>query len=150
MPSYETLAAIANAYTPTIGLLWLACVLRAAFAQDWPVAAWRLALGLACVAICYAMMFADKALALWPAFGLDYSTHAAVSFAFVALLCTLLPRARWVWIGSLVAYAGLMMIQRYHSLADILSTAAVIGPPIVALCLRVGRRARVATPIVAA
>lgn len=136
MPDYETLDAIADAYTPLLGGLWLILALSPLAQRQWRLAGMRIAFGLATLVVCYSLMFADKALGLWPAVGLDYSTHSAVAIAAVAILCTLLPRGRPVWLASLLAYFALMLYQRYHSVADILSTSAIVAPPIVWLCVR--------------
>jgi len=136
MPDYETLDTIADAYTPLLGGLWLILALSPLVQRQWRLAGMRVAFGLATLAVCYGLMFADKALGLWPAVGLDYSTHSAVAIAAVGILCTLLPRGRAAWLASLFAYFALMRYQRYHSVADILSTTAVVAPPVVWLCLR--------------
>ncbi|WP_374402986.1 hypothetical protein [Niveibacterium sp.] len=136
MLDYETLDAIADAYTPLLGGLWLLLAVSPLPRGQWRLAALRIALGLTTLVVCYGLMFADKALGIWPALGLDYSTHSAVAIAAVGILGTLLPRLRPTWIASLLAYFALMLYQRYHSLADIATTAAVIAPPVVWLCMR--------------
>lgn len=136
MPDYETLDAIADAYTPLLALIWLACALWPLFWWRWRLSTRRMALGIASVLPCYILMFAERALGLWPRLGLDYSTHSAVAIAFVAILCTLLPRLRLVWLASLFAYFALMRYQGYHTVADILSTSAVVAPVIIYVCIR--------------
>ncbi|MCX9157410.1 hypothetical protein OPU71_14880 [Niveibacterium sp. 24ML] len=137
--NYETLDTLADAYTPLLALLWLALILHPLLARQWRTAVLRSALGISCLAVCYGLMFADRVLALWPAIGLDYSTHSAVAIAFVAILCTLLPRQRLAWIASLLAYFLLMLYQRYHTVADILSTAIAVTPPVAYLCVQLAR-----------
>ena len=136
MPDYDTLDTIADAYTPLLALLWLALTLSPLHTRQWRLATMRVVLGIATLAVCYALMFADKALGIWPAVGLDYSTHSAVAIAFVSIHCTLLPRLRMLWLGSLLAYFALMLYQRYHTVADILSTSAVVAPAVAWLCVR--------------
>lgn len=141
MPSYETLDAIADAYVPALGILWLLLVLAALLAREWKAALMRLALGSANLVVAYGLMWLDSMLGAWSAIGLDYSTHAAVAFALVLAAGTiarhlLLPAAL-----SLALYACLMLYQQYHSVADIASTLLVIGPPIAALSSRWSRLA---------
>lgn len=75
--------------------------------------------------IAWGMMVADRIWNIWPAWRLDYSTHTAVSLAFLVGLCVSAPRQTPVWAFSLAVYAVLMMGLDYHSMADIVSSAAV-------------------------
>jgi hypothetical protein len=133
MPDYETLDAIADAYIPSLGLIWLAVSLAAFAARSWRLGGWRLLLGLSGLAVGYAVMFLDEALGIWPRLGLDYSTHTALAIAFVAVNGRLLPRLWALWGASLAAYMGLMLYQEYHSALDVLTTAAVVAPAVFVL-----------------
>jgi hypothetical protein len=129
MPSYETLDAIADAYTPFLLAASLAMVLVAAIKAEWRLAGRRLLAVIGMLAIAYGLMFLDRRFDLWPAFGLDYSTHTAVTVGLVAFLAVDKPRFAAVWATSLVAYFLLMLYQRYHTGADIATTAIVVAVP---------------------
>lgn len=140
--SYETLDTIADSVNPLLACLallfpWLDR--KAVRDRGSPLGFWaRTLLSLAAV---YALMFADNRFHLWPSLGLDYSTHTAFAVAIVTSLGTM--TFRWLYfLGPVLAgYAGLMMYLGYHTLADILSTAVVIGP-ITWVIHRVGRKGR--------
>src|SRR5690606_6806076 len=76
--------------------------------------------------VSYGLMFLDNALGIWPAVGLDYSTHTAVALTLVLSLCGL-ARPFWKLLASsFVLYALLMLYQKYHTVPDILSTMVPI------------------------
>lgn len=125
---YETLDKIADAYTPLLLIIFLTgfCI---RLKQAWPVyllAATYMFRFLLLIAFSYGLMFLDNSLGIWPAIGLDYSTHTAVALALVICLVDVFPKARWLSIGSMFAYVGLMLYQQYHSLLDILSTGIIV------------------------
>lgn len=127
--SYETLDAIADSYIPILLFLFIASFLSKLY-KLWPC--WKpltihiaFLIGLAVIA--YGLMFLDSALGIWPHFGLDYSTHTAVSLVLVFLLCALMPASRIRLIISFVAYVLLMLYQKYHSAADIFTTALIVS-----------------------
>ncbi len=78
------------------------------------------------MAAMYGLGWLDARLYVWESVGMDYSAHSG----FVVVLVV----SMWLWkraagvaaaaIG--VAYALLMLYQRYHTIADIVSTVAVI------------------------
>lgn len=140
MLSYESLDAIADSVNPTIGVLaLLAPWLRRKGAR------YALALNgltLVAVAIAYALQAIDAQIRLWPSLGLDYSTHTAV---FVAIASSLWQHGRWLRIAAVVlavAYAALMLFQRYHSWLDITSTTLVMLIPVFALWWTWARRSK--------
>lgn len=123
MLSYETLDGIADSINPLLGILALALPwlrrrgmrLRALILNLLTIGA---------VAVAYAGQALDAGLRLWVQGGLDYSTHTAV---FTAIASSLWQQGNaWRWVSALVGagYAALMLWQRYHSLLDILTTAA--------------------------
>lgn len=127
--SYETLDTIADFYIPLLLILFFGGLGRNAYLL-WPnyrapIFSFLYLVGL--LVISYGLMFFDNAVRLWPAFGLDYSTHTAVALSLVFALCTVFAR-QWKWIaGSMLGYAGLMLYQEYHSVMDILSTSLLIS-----------------------
>lgn len=127
--SFEQLDAIADSYIPLLLILFLVGFGRNTY-RFWPnyrapLFSFLYLVGL--LVISYGLMFFDNTVRLWPALGLDYSTHTAVALSLVFALCTVFP-VQWKWLaGSMLAYAGLMLYQEYHSVMDILTTSLVIG-----------------------
>lgn len=127
MPDYETLDNIADAYVPLLALLSLFSLSRTAYLSRWRQLATDTALFVSILLIAYGLMFLDNYLGIWPAFGLDYSTHTAVALALVIFLMSSTKHYSAYLLGSLVLYFLLMLYQGYHSLADILTTAVVVS-----------------------
>lgn len=127
--SYDTLDTIADAYTPLLLILFL-IGLGVKLYLCWPnyrESVLHFGFLFLLLIVSYGLMFIDNSFGLWPAFGSDYSTHTAVALSLVFALCVLTPRhTKWI-AGSMFAYAALMVYQRYHSVVDIVSTAAVIS-----------------------
>ena len=131
MLSYETLDAIADSVNPTLGVVsllvpWLRPESRKkAIALD--------VFTLVAVALAYAGQAIDSRLGAWPSAGLDFSTHTAI---FIAIASSLWQQGKaWRFAAALLglAYAALMVYQRYHTWLDIVSTAAAMLPPLALL-----------------
>ncbi len=140
--SWDTLDAIADSVNPILGLialLWPWLRWRAA----WRRAALSVATTLVSVGFAYVLSALDGRYGWWPSVGLDFSTHTAVALALVVSLCAIKPSIWFAWVGVLCAYVVLMLHQGYHSLTDIVTTAAVIAPP---LCLLRWCLSRTRTP----
>ncbi len=143
--SYEQLDAIADSYIPVLLILFLLGLGRNAYRlwPDYRASVFSLLYLLGLLIISYGLMFFDNAVRLWPALGLDYSTHTAVALSLVFALCTLFQK-QWKWLAaSMLAYAGLMLYQEYHSVLDILSTGLVISLLALALYKVIGQRSAV-------
>lgn len=139
---YETLDTIADAYIPLLAGLYLFALvwtLSQLPGQRRAVGASALILALMLLAS-YGLMFLDNWLKLWPGFGLDYSTHTAVSFSLVLALCMLKRRLWPLWLGSFIGYLALMHYQQYHTVADMLTTliALIWLPLLISAVLRRG------------
>ena len=133
MPSYETLDAIADSYNPALLALSVACLVHSLFRARWQLSLARFH-ALAVIAFfVYGLMFLDRRLDIWDSAGLDYSTHTALALSLVLFLYFCARRWAPLWIGSLVCYVILMLYQRYHSLADVLTTAIAVGVPVGAI-----------------
>ena len=130
MPSFETLDAIADAYNPLLACISLLVIAARLFRAQWK----RTGLGVAgfggVAAVAYGLMFLDRYLNLWPALGLDYSTHTATALGLVILLSFEARKLVPLWVGSLACYVLLMLYQRYHTVTDIMTTAIVVGIPL--------------------
>ena len=138
--NYQTLDIIADSYIPLLALLslyWLIilsgkrleeqdearkpCVLPQKSLFRYRLLGLAILLGTA-----YGLMFLDNLFHLWPSVGLDYSTHTAVALVLIIYLILLKPEFKFLWGLSLIAYCGLMYYQRYHIVADMVSTATTI------------------------
>ncbi|MEM8886038.1 MAG: hypothetical protein AAGD14_18380 [Planctomycetota bacterium] len=128
-----TLEIVCNAVIPTLGVLLLARAYRV-----WRPALLRVALVLAWS---YAWHFTDRALGIWPHFGLDYSAHTGVAIAIGAALAACGTRWLAVTVTMLVFYAWCMNEVGYHPYADTLTTAAVNLPVAIAVQFVPRRRA---------
>jgi hypothetical protein len=130
MPSFETLDAIADSVNPLLGLLALTWPwLR--WCRQWRLAALHVVATLLSVAFAYGITALDRANGWWQSWGLDFSTHTAVCVALIVALCAInLSLAGW-WIGLFSAYVALMLYQEYHSVADVVTTASVVAPPVI-------------------
>ncbi|MCX7098960.1 MAG: hypothetical protein NTV43_13740 [Methylococcales bacterium] len=128
MPSYQTLDLIADTYLPLLAVMALAVVCWTGFKRGWRPAARRFIALTAGLLIAYGLMFLDQGLHLWPKLNLDYSTHTAVALVLASFLAVCARTWAVYWLGSLLVYLLLMVYQHYHSLADILTTAAVVAP----------------------
>ena len=125
---YETLDNIADAYIPVLAIIvFFASVFVDSGSQNrLKIIFFRLICLSILLGIAYGFMFLDLSYAIWPSLGLDYSTHTAVSLVLVLFLGLLISKLRLLWFFSLVVYFCLMLYQKYHSVADILSTALVL------------------------
>lgn len=127
--SYEALDQIADLYNPLLLLAALILTTLSCRGSQAPYTNWlkRIVLVGCGLALVYGVQYLDHRLQLWPRLGWDYSTHTAFAMAMVWPLWYYgRPPWRWVWPTSLVIYGVLMLYQRYHTLADMVSTAIVI------------------------
>lgn len=127
MLSYDVLDSMADAVNPVLGVLSL--IVPWCRKRRWRAALLINVLTLLAVGLAYAFQGIDRSLGLWSAAGLDFSTHTAVFCGIASSLCHLGKSARVGVVALGVAYGVLMLVQRYHSLLDITTTAAaMIGP----------------------
>lgn len=124
---YESWDRIADAVNPTVGVITLALSLAVRRPGNPPRWA-QLLLTLAAVASIYAVGWLDARLGLWSSAGLDYSTHTALHVAIVVSLWMIDRRAGMAGVAIALLYVALMLYQKYHSFADIATSAVVIAP----------------------
>lgn len=126
---FETLDKIADSYIPILaGVLFGAVVFRAARSPHERAGLIRVLVFFAgMLVVSYGIMLLDRSAHLWESVGLDYSAHAAVGLTFVLSLCALARKFWIVAVGSYVLYALLMVHQKYHSPADLVSTVIPIA-----------------------
>jgi hypothetical protein len=128
--TWETWDAIADSFIPLLALIALTWPwLR--WRSSWRHAALSIVVTLLSVGYAYAMSALDARFGWWPAAGLDFSTHTALAIALTVSLCAIKPSTWMAWTAALFAYFVLMVYQRYHTWADILTTAVVIAPPLI-------------------
>lgn len=145
MPSYETLDAIADAYNPLLALISLLLIAARLFKAQWKPAGRGMAGFIAVALVAYGLMFLDRFLGIWPAFGLDYSTHTATSLGLVLLLSLEARKLATLWAVSLACYFILMVYQRYHTVSDIVTTTLAVGIPLGLILLYLNRLGRTCT-----
>ncbi|WP_305842902.1 hypothetical protein [Photobacterium leiognathi] len=126
--TYQQWAFIADVYTPMIALSCFISILRVMMKGNVQQGFIRLGLVVLSTLFIYGVMFLDNALHIWPAFGLDYSTHTAIALVFVAYFIVYQSRLMHLMVISMFSYALIMVHQHYHTVADILTTAVFILP----------------------
>jgi len=124
--TYEQWDTVADAVNPLMAIVTLGLPLVTHSRYSGGRLAFYLA-GVVSMAAMYGLGWLDARWYVWESVGMDYSTHSG----FVAVLVV----SMWLWkrtagvaaaaIG--VAYAVLMLYQRYHTIEDIVSTVAVIA-----------------------
>lgn len=141
MLSYETLDKIADSYNPVLAFITIGFIGMALFKKQWRLFLTRLLSFIAIVLVAYGLMFLDVSKNIWGAVGLDYSTHTAVAIGFVAFLVINASSRKIsaVWIFSFLSYALLMRYQRYHTFADIVTTALAVSMPLIPALLYLSR-----------
>ncbi|WP_318463121.1 hypothetical protein [Photobacterium leiognathi] len=126
--TYQQWALIADVYTPMIALACFISILRVMMKGSMQQGLIRLVLVILSTIFIYTMMFIDNILHIWPAFGLDYSTHTAIALVFVAYFIVYKSRLMYLMLISMFSYALIMVHQHYHTVADILTTTVFILP----------------------
>lgn len=79
------------------------------------------------LAATYAIMYVDNRFSLFKSIGIDYSTHTAFAIAVAAVLLVITSKVLLV-AGILFSYGIAMLYQQYHTVEDMLVTAAVVVP----------------------
>ena len=130
MLSYEQLDVIADAYIPALAVGSLLLLAKRQAANGFHAAAPDIVYLFSAIATVYTLMFADRALKLWPYFHLDYSTHTALALVLVVFLAAAGTHMLAGTAVSMLAYIMLMIYQGYHSIADIVTTSMVLMPVI--------------------
>lgn len=84
---------------------------------------------------------------IWAHWGMNFSSHSALAIACCTAMAFIWQRRWWVFAVIFIAYAIFMVMMQFHTVADILSTSAVIFP-ICWVCQFVAwRRTKVITQI---
>lgn len=123
--TYDQWDAIADAVNPVMAIVTLLVPFFIRSGYRGGRRAFYLALA-SSMATMYALGWIDARQNIWASWGMDYSTHTGFAVVLVASL--------WLWARPVglsagavaIAYAGLMLYQGYHSLADIALTGAIV------------------------
>jgi hypothetical protein len=127
---YDILDAIADGVNPALGLIAVAQLLNMAYKRRWRCAGIYLATLCALATVIYGFMAFDRRI-----FDFPYSTHSAFAACFCALHAVYMPRLKFVWLGLLASYLGLILLQGYHSPVDVAVTLALVMPFIAAILM---------------
>lgn len=146
MTTYEMLDRIADSVNPVLGVATLLWAWIARGHGNLGRGARAGILGnvatLASVGVIYLIGALDRKIGVWAAMGLDYSTHTAVCVACIVSLWWIDRRARIPATIVGLAYAALMLFQKYHSVADIATTAVIIVGSSSLICVAVAKLRR--------
>ena len=141
MLDYQTLDTLADSYTPLLALLCLGLLAKRAYQKDFLNVKVQGLFIIYALIVSYGIMAWDNQFNVWPAFGLDYSTHTAVAFSLVSSSCLMFKpfakRGVASLFGSLLMYGALMKYQNYHSYTDMLSTALVMSIFLAPIAVRI-------------
>lgn len=120
----QVLDAVADSYNPLLALLALLAPVLPGSREPLRVARYFVAGGLG-IAWVYLLRAAGERFLLWPALGLEYSTHSA----FAASLVVSLSILRRAWLlplaVSLALYYLLALGMRYHGPLDLMTAGAL-------------------------
>jgi hypothetical protein len=123
--TYEQWDAIADAVNPVMAIMTLLLPLLTRSTYAGGRVTFYIATGISMAGM-YAVGWLDARLHVWALAGMDYSTHSGFAAVLIASIWLWKRAAGVVAVAIGAAYAVLMLYQRYHSIADIVSTAAVI------------------------
>ena len=128
--SQEALSIVADIYIPLITLMIVVelTLTNKSLEGNQHLLKFRLPLLIGSLASAFGLMVVDNIFQLWASLGLDYSTHSAVALGLVLFLRLLRPTAYIYYLVSLLLYFCLMVLLRYHTVLDILSTVLIILP----------------------
>lgn len=132
MLTYEQWDTIADAYIPSLALIYFIIIGYKTYQRQYRIALMHIAITLLSSVVVYGLMFFDKIMHIWPQFNLDYSTHTALALVFVHSIWHMtfnIKKLLRVYVGlSFFSYLLLMKWMAYHSVLDMLTTTLVLTP----------------------
>ena len=132
MTTYEIIDTICDAVNPILALISIGFMIQFSIKKEFRKLAISLVFFILCVVLVYGLMLLDNRLHIWPKFSSDYSTHTAVCLALC--IAIYVYSQRWIFVSIIfLLYCILMLIQKYHTILDIVSTAFVVGFPLLLL-----------------
>ena len=123
---YECWDQIADGINPALALIAIGALAFSGGAKEYGRALWAMVLVIGLMFV-YLMQWVDRAVSIWAQWGGDYSTHTAFAVAVVGALSALGRRWAIVFGSVFVLYVLLMLYQRYHSIADIVSSGGLLA-----------------------
>jgi hypothetical protein len=136
MLTYQQLDVIADSYIPILFIVSVFFLATEIFKFGFKRKFVELGSVIASILIVYSVMLLDGYFKIWPLLDLDYSTHTALSLVFVVYLSSKSKTILVMSVLSFLLYVLLMIYQKYHTVADIISTSIVLIPIFFALIHR--------------
>ena len=128
MLTYQKLDVIADSYIPALFIMSVLVLALDMFRYGIKSKFRDLISIIVAIVIVYLVMALDNYLEIWPILNLDYSTHSALSLVFVMYLSSKNKTLLFLSVASFLFYILLMLYQKYHTIADIVSTCVVLMP----------------------
>ena len=139
MLTYKQWDTIADAYIPTLALIYFVLIGYKMYQRQYKLVLTHIVVTLLCGVVVYGFMFLDNAIHIWPRFNLDYSTHTALALVFVQSIWQITPNAKkplkLLLVLSFVNYLLLMKWMNYHSELDMLTTILALIPFFITLSI---------------
>jgi len=136
MLTYQQLDVLADSYIPVLLVICLICLVMESIKLGFKRKLNESCSLIIAIILVYMLMALDNHFRIWPSFGLDYSTHTALSLVFVIYLSSKSMPLLVFSLLSFLFYVLLMLYQEYHTLADIISTSAILLLPFWVLLFR--------------
>lgn len=130
MTEYELIDAICDSVNPILLCTAVGVGIETLVKKNYKKAGVVFSLLIGGLLLVYGAMFVDTKLKIWESFGGDYSTHTAFAIAASIAISAGKHWAKWL-IGVFCLYVVAMLYQQYHSVLDIVTTALVIGVPLI-------------------
>lgn len=130
MSTYEKLDMIADSVNPILALLTLGSLVFNYILKGRKAGNINLGYCLLAVACVYLLRALDDKFKWWLGFGLDYSTHTALSLTLTVCLSRLWSAFKVGWWIIWLLYLILMLYQKYHGVMDILTTTIALAIPL--------------------
>lgn len=125
--AFKILHHVANATNPLLGIA-LVVALVLLWQRNKSYSTGIFLATIASIVLITIIRLGDAHLKIWDSWGMNFSTHAAFTIAFCVPLALIWHKRWWLFLAIFVAYDVLMMMMLFHSLADILTTSALIIP----------------------
>jgi hypothetical protein len=130
--AFKILHQIANATNPLLGIA-LIVGLALLWRQN-KFNCWRIFLAtIISIVLINIIRVGEAHYDIWSHWGMNFSTHAAITIAFCVPLALIWQKRWWLFLAIFLVYDALMMMLSFHSLADIITTSVLIFP-ICAVC----------------
>lgn len=126
--TYEQLDFIADSYIPLLFIVTLIVILKGIADNGLNQMRGHILAIISSIVVVYGVMFLDIQFNIWSVFESDYSTHSALSLAFVSYFLLKNKAQRIIAVTSLIGYFVLMIYQQYHTITDVLSTSLFLLP----------------------